>query len=133
MSDDILARLKAAAPRVEPVDTSLGRFYMQSISGERQWQLLQIQTELVALGRNSIPPALIIAVALCDESGNALNAGEDGLSETMQVISRMNREQMNELYLHALRVTGFGRLSVEEGEKKSSSSQSSEAGTNSPS
>ena len=130
MSEDILARLKAAAPRVERIDVDFGPFWMQAISGEMNWQLLMIEEDLKKNGKATIPPPLIIAVALCNEDGSPLHAD---LSETVKLVSRIERQKMYVLFDHALRVTGLGALAVEAAEKKSLSSQSSESGTSSPS
>jgi hypothetical protein len=129
MSDDILDRLSAQAPRVEQVDTSFGPFWMQSISGERHFHFLKVQKDLTEKGASTIPPSFIVAVALCREDGTPLHAD---LDQTMQIIWRMDKDKMYELYDHALRVTGLGAKALEEAEKKSSSSQSLESGTTSP-
>jgi hypothetical protein len=132
MSDEILERLKAAAPRVERIDVEYGPFFMQAISGEMNWHLMQIQEDLQKGGRKSIPPPVIISVALCNEDGSPLC---EELADTMRLVARMERRKMYELYDHALRVTGLGVAikAVEDGEKKSSSSPNSENGTNLPS
>ena len=126
--DDILARLEAEATQVERIDTSFGPFYMQGISGERNWHLLKVQEDLLKRGSTRVPPAYIVAIAICNPDGSPLH---EELVDTLKLISRMKRERVDELYGHALRVTGLGARALEDGEKKSSSSQSSESGTTS--
>jgi len=138
---DLIARIQSAQPRVERIDTAvanpetgetLGIVFMKRLSGEMRWHLLQIQSELEARGKKRIPPHVIAAVAMCNEDGSpAFSELADGAT----LLHRMHPEQLDELYDHALRVTGLGAKAkdVEEREKKSSSSQSDESGTNSPS
>ena len=127
---DILELLKAAAPNVERIETDFGTFYMQSITGEMHFHLVQVQQSLKDRGEKSIPPALVVAVALCSEQGEPLT---EDLAETIKIVQRMHKDKLYILFDHALRVTGMGARALEDAEKKSSSSQRSETGTTSPS
>lgn len=130
-TDDFLARLAAAEPQIERVETAgLGVVYMRRQSGEDQWRLLTLQKELERIGRARIPPAAVVAWALVKADGSP--QFED-LAEGFRLLGRVKKGVLTELYEHALRVTGLGAEALEAAEKKSLSGQSSESGTNSPS
>lgn len=128
----LIERLKAARPTVERIETKgpLGLVCMQRLNGATRWQLIQIQNEAQGRGKKSIPPALIVALALCNEDGTPAFAE---LTDAITALDEITVEALDELYEHALRITGLGKKSLEDAEKKSSSSQSSESGTTSPS
>ncbi len=129
MSDDLLERLKAARPQLEPVDAgSLGKVYMRRQTGEDRWRLLSLQDELTKAGRSKIPPAAVVAVSLVKEDGSPQF---DDVAEGFQALNGIDAEQLDLLYEKALSITGLGKRALENAEKKSLSSQSSESGTTS--
>ena len=134
MTDEVsefMARCAAAEPKVEAADIEgFGRVYLRRQSGEDQWRLLTVQSELASKGRDRVPVAAYVAVVLLKSDGSPMF---DDLEAGFQTLSRMDSTVLGRLYEHALRVTGLGERAVEDAEKKSSSSQGSEPGMNSPS
>lgn len=132
LSDDIRQRLKEAGSRIERVDTSIGTILMRDISGEMRWFLISIEGSIPPGpdGKKRYPPKVITAIALCDEEGDPLFEEFD---QTIKFVGKLNEKVQDELYEHALRVTGLGQRALEDAEKKYSSSQSSESGTSSSS
>lgn len=131
MSAEFLDRLKAAAVPLERIETKeLGTVYMRRQTGEDRWRLLMLQDELLKAGKKRIPPAAIVAVSLIKEDGSP-QFGED-LAEGFALLNAIGGDVLEELYNKALAITGLGHRALENAEKKSSSSQSSESGTSSP-
>jgi len=130
---DITERLNALQFDIEKIETKtrLGTIYMRQISGAERWNLLQIQAQLQGEGVRRLPPALVIAVALCKEDGS--KAFEDLDAAFKLIDGKLTFAEVDEIFEHALRVTQLGKKALESAEKKYSSSQSDESGTNSPS
>lgn len=132
MTDEVkslLERIQAARSNIERIDDvpALGTVFMQGINGETRQILLDVQQDLKAKGRKFIPPAVVIAIALCTEAGEL---AFDDFEVAIKAIVKMKSSTLSVLFENALRVTGLEAIAVELAEKKSRSSQSSESGTN---
>lgn len=120
--DEVLARIASTAPKAVKVETKLsGEWFMVRPNGARRWVLLDLQAKLAKSGQFRIPPAAVVATAVCDESGAALFADYDA---AYAAFSEMEFSALEELYEQALEITGLGKRALEDAEKKSSSSQS---------
>jgi hypothetical protein len=120
--DEVLARIAQTAPKAVKVETKLsGDWHMVRPNGARRWVLLDLQAKLAKGGQFRIPPAAVVATAVCDEAGAALFGSYD---EAYDAFSQMEFAALEELYEQALEITGLGKRSLEDAEKKSSSSQS---------
>jgi len=83
----------------------------------------------VYMRQKYLSPSVVIAAALCDAEGAPLYE----FDVAVRWIGQQRAAVQDELFEHALRITGLGDRAVEDAEKKSSSSQSEESGTNLPS
>lgn len=126
---DFVARLKARQPKLVQVETkNLGTVYMRRPTGEDRWRLLTIQTEVAKSGVHRLPPAAVVAVSVVDERGAPYF---EDLAEGYQLLSQIDVDDLNELYLKALEITGLGELALEAAEKKSSATPSDDSGSSS--
>ena len=96
--DEVLARIASTAPKAVKVETKLsGEWFMVRPNGARRWVLLDLQAKLAKSGQFRIPPAAVVATAVCDESGAALfavyDAGYASFSE-MEFSAREDRFEL---------------------------------------
>lgn len=126
--NEFIERLRSRIPKLEKVETSAGAFYMRRTTGGDQYQLLLLRSVLQEKGHTHLPPALVVASALMNENGKPLFAN---LDQGFEFCNDLEDKLLDELYDHALRITGLGARAIEDAEKKSLSSQSSDSGTSS--
>lgn len=127
----LLERLKASKPQLEAIETeTLGTVYTRRQTGEDQLKIVALQREIGRDTMLGLPKstfaAVMGAVMLLNEDGTPLFPKAD---EGYAVLKDCGADELNELY-DALMRHHSGSVALEEAEKKSSSSQSSESGTN---
>jgi len=127
----LLERLKASRPKLEIVETKgLGRLYMRRQTGEDHLKISALQQEIGPTTLEKLPAstwaAVVGAVMLLNEDGTP--AFED-VKAGYELLKECDAGDLHELY-KALMKHHQGGASMEEAEKKSSSSQTSEPGTN---
>lgn len=132
LGDDLRARIDAAGKKVERIETKgpLGVVFMRRVSGHMRTIIEELKEKVPphSDGKHYLPPRVVVAFAICDDDGDPLWEFDDAVAR----IGKLDEEHQNELFAHALRITGLGARAVEDAEKKSSSSQSDESGTTSP-
>lgn len=86
-------------------------FFAQPDAGQRMWEYKR----------------LVLALALCNEEGERLIPDDQ-----VDALKRLGGTVIDRLFLVALRISGMAAESAEEARKNSSSSRSSDSGTDSP-
>ena len=131
--EELRAGFEAAASECECIAIKSLRqsVYMRQITGAMRQALITVQEMVEAKpdGKKYLSPSVVIAAALCDAEGAPLYE----FDVAVRWIGQQRAAVQDELFEHALRITGLGDRAVEDAEKKSSSSQSEESGTNLPS
>lgn len=131
-NDDFFDRLRAAAVPREKVETeALGTVYLRPRTGEDRWRFLKLQEQLTKEGVRTIPPAMVVAVALVHEDGRPCVT--DNFDEAMELLGRIPEETLMKLYDRAIELMGLATHALEDAEKKTLETPNSETGTSLPS
>lgn len=130
ITNEFIERLRAKQCPLEKVETSIGEFYFRRRTGADRYRMLVIQSALEKQNVLAVPPALWVGVHLLNPDGSYVFANAE---EGFLFIDSLDGEVVDELWGHFLRISGLGKRALETAEKKSSSSQSSDSGTTSPS
>lgn len=121
-----IERLQATAPKLERIETqAFGAVYMRRQNGADQARYLALQREFDQQ-KKPMTPAAHLAVMLLTSDGQVMFP--DPLAG-LQILDSAGGHELDELYKAFLQVMRLESQSVEDAEKKSSSSQSANSGT----
>lgn len=126
----VIERLRDKTCPIVKFETTLGEFFARRQTAADQFRFLAMQSELQKLGHTHLPAALVVAASLINEDGTYVWPDAE---EGYLFLQEKEGDVVQELFRHLIEITGLREHAVEEAEKKSSSSQSENSGTNSPS
>jgi hypothetical protein len=127
-----LARLKSAKPKIEQVETkAFGIIYLRRPNGTDSMKISALRQEMGAQGLTTVPKAVLGAVfgsvLLLNENGSPqFETPEKGFAELCEAGSN----ELSELWDAIAKVAYDTPTALEDAEKKSSSDQTSDSGTN---
>lgn len=127
-----LERLQSRHPTLERIELqNLGTVYMRKPTGEDHAKIGKIKMELSKEKLAQLPQTVFAAVM-----GSVMLLQEDGTpifenaQEGFEALAKIDGDDLHDLYKQIMRITGNSPTAMEDAEKKSSSSQTSEPGTN---
>lgn len=128
-----LERMQASKPKLQAIETAtLGTVFIRRQTGEDQLKVYALG-DLIGVGKlaalpESVFAAVMGAIMFLNEDGTQLFADAKQGYETLNACGA---DELRELYKVIMKVTRpTSAKDIEEAEKKSSSSQSEESGTN---
>lgn len=130
--EGFLKLLQSRRPALTKVELkNLGTVYMRRPTGEDQAKIATIRMELTKEKLAQLPRSVFAAVM-----GSVMLLQEDGTpffenaQQGFEALTKIDSDDLLDLYDKIMQITGTTEAAVEAAEKKSSSSQTSEPGTN---
>jgi hypothetical protein len=116
---ELIERLSALKNDVVEVPSPIGPLYMRRRTGEDRWRFIEFQKEIEKQGKSQLPPAIVVALSLCDQHGTPME-DEEMASLAKLLGSKLLDRDLMKLYAKALEMMTLNENAIEEAEKKAS-------------